>query len=67
MKNEINKTHLYEFPIEELLMKELEGFALVYELDKWKLVNKILVDGLKRKKSMFRSIEKQKESLGGKK
>ena len=66
MKKETNKTHLYEVPIEELLMKELEDFALVYELDKWKVLQKILIDGLKRKKSVFKSVEKQKKYLGSK-
>ncbi len=66
MKNYTNKTHLYEVPIEEFLMKELEEFALAYELDKWKLINKIVADGFKRKKILFRSVEKQKKNLGSK-
>ena len=45
-------------------MKELEDFASVYELDKWRVLQKILIDGLKRKKSIFRSVEKQKKNLG---
>ncbi len=66
MKNYTNKTHLYEVPIEEFLMKELKEFAVGYELDKWKVLHKILTDGLKRKKSIFKSVEKQKKNLGTK-
>lgn len=60
-----SKDYLYEIPMEEFLMKELEDFASAYKLDKYKVIHKILVDGLKRKKSIFRSVEKQKEYLGG--
>ena len=66
MKKETNKTHLYEVPIEEFLMKELQDFASAYELDKWKVIHKILIDGLKRKKTLFRTVEKQKKYLGSK-
>lgn len=67
MKSNINKNSIYEVPIEDFLMKDLEDFALAYKLNKWKVLKKILADGLKRKKSIFRSVESQKQILGGEK
>lgn len=66
MKNEKGGGDMCEIHLEGFLMKELEDFALAYKLDKRKVLNKILLDGLKRKKSIFRSVEKQKENLGDK-
>ena len=66
MKDKENKNYLYEVPIEQFLMNELEEFAMAYKLDKWKVAQKILSDGLKRKKSVFKSVEKQKKNLGAK-
>lgn len=62
-KNE-DKSYIYEVPIENYLMRELEEFASAYKLNKWKVLKKILADGLKRKTSIFRSVESQKETLG---